>query len=223
MIIWDGKYHTTASVKKVWFPAARITLNIDDHTYQLAVGVLSHLTVDMFLGQDVPKFRKLLKEALRKRSNPRLEKEMRTFESVMVVTRAGKKKQELAQSQLELDQERDEAVIHEMESCSTKRERKQSSTRWSQKQSSDCERGETVIHEMESETELEGERGEAVTHEMESGSEQGLGQIFDFDSDVFVVPTQTTHHRSTAASQIQLERISPSLMCSHQLSDSMEE
>ena len=164
---WKIPY-TTASAKKVWFPAARITLNIDNNTYQLAVGVSSHLTVDMLLGQDVPKFRKLLKEALRERSNPRLEEQMRTSESVMVVTRAGKKKQELAQSQSELYQERDEAVIHEVE----------------------------------------------------SGSEQGLGQIFDFDSDVFIVPTQTTHHRSTVASQIQLERISPSQMRSHQLSDS---
>ena len=42
---------------------------------------------------------------------------------------------------------------------------------------------------MESETELKSERDEAVTHEMESGSEQALGQIFDFNSDVFVVPT----------------------------------
>ena len=174
---WKIPY-TTATAKKVWFPAARITLNIDDHTYQLAVGVSSHLTVDMLLGQDVPKFRKLLKEALRERSNPRLAEQMRTSESVMVVTRAGKKKQELAQSQSELYRERDEAVIHEMES----------------------------------ETELKSERDEAVTQEMESGSEQGLGQIFDFYSDVFVVPTQTTHHRSTAASQIQLERISPSQM-----------
>ena len=90
--------YMTASTKKVWFPATRIALNIDDHTYQLAVGVLSHLTVDMLLGQDVPKFRKLLKEALWERCNQRLEEQMRTFESVMVVTRVGKKKQELAQS-----------------------------------------------------------------------------------------------------------------------------
>ena len=164
---WKIPY-TMASAKKMWFPAAWITLNIDDHTYQLAVGVSSHLTVDMLLGQVVPKFRKLLKEALRERSNPRLEEQMRTSGSVMVVTRMGKKKQELAQSQSELYQERDEAVIHEIK----------------------------------------------------SGSEQSLGQIFDFDSDVFVVPTKTTHHMSTAASQIQLERISPSQMCSHQLSDS---
>ena len=70
----------------------------------------------MLLGQDVLKFRKLLKEALRERNNLRLAEQMRTSESVVVITRAGKKKQELAQSQSELDQERDEAIIHEMES-----------------------------------------------------------------------------------------------------------
>ena len=218
---WKIPY-TTASAKKVWFPAARITLNIDDHTYQLAVGVSSHLTVDMLLGQDVPKFRKLLKEALRGKSNPGLEEQMQTSESVMVVTRAGKKKQELAQSQSELYQERDEAVIHEMESeTELEGERDEAVTHEMESETElEGERDEAVTQEMESETELESERDEAVTHEMESGSEQGLGQIFDFDSDVFVVPTQTTHHRSTVASQIQLERISPSQMRSHQLSDS---
>ena len=81
--------YTMASTKKVWFPATRIALNIDYHTYKLAVGLLSSLTVDMLLGQDVPKFRTLLKEALRGRCNHRLEEQMRTFESVMVVTRVG--------------------------------------------------------------------------------------------------------------------------------------
>ena len=43
---------------------------------------------------------------------------MRTSELVMVVTWAEKKKQELAQSQSELYQERDESVTYEIESGS---------------------------------------------------------------------------------------------------------
>ena len=56
----------TASSKIVWFLAARILLEIENQTHEMAVGVHPHLTkgVDMLLGQDIPKFHSLLKAAL---------------------------------------------------------------------------------------------------------------------------------------------------------------
>ena len=62
---WKIPYRTTSS-KRVWFQAAGILLEIENQTHKMVMGVSPHLTkgVDMLLGQDVPKLRRLLKAAL---------------------------------------------------------------------------------------------------------------------------------------------------------------
>ena len=83
---WKIPY-TTANSKGVWFPAARISLQIDSKTYELAVGVFPHLSMDMLLGQDVPRFCKLLKEALEdEKISDEMDKQAPVPERVMVTT-----------------------------------------------------------------------------------------------------------------------------------------
>ncbi len=62
---WKIPYRT-ASSNRVWYPAARILLEIENQTHEMAEGVFPHLIkrVDMLLGQEVPKFHSLLKAAL---------------------------------------------------------------------------------------------------------------------------------------------------------------
>ena len=91
---WEIPY-TTANSRKTQFPAAKITLTIGRKDYDLAVGVSKHLTVDMLMVQDIPHFRKYLREALEMES-PVQHPPIAT-ESSMVVTRM----QQQAQDQRE--------------------------------------------------------------------------------------------------------------------------
>ena len=58
---WDIPY-ATASSRKTWFPASRVTLELAGEKYHLTVGVSPHLPVDMLVGQDVPQLREWLTE-----------------------------------------------------------------------------------------------------------------------------------------------------------------
>ena len=59
---WSIPYKTASRLKE-YFPASRVTLCVDgERDIQIAVGVSEHLSVDMLLGQDVPKFKRYLRE-----------------------------------------------------------------------------------------------------------------------------------------------------------------
>ena len=66
------------------------------------------------------------------------------------------------------------------------------------------------------ETKSTQEREESLSHGLE---EQGLGQIFDFDDDVFVLPAQNKPKEGPAEQQTHLEQISPHQLRSLQLAD----
>ena len=66
------------------------------------------------------------------------------------------------------------------------------------------------------ETKSTQEREKSLSHGLE---EQGLGQIFDFDDDVFVLPTQNKPKEGLAEQQTHLEQISPHQLRSLQLAD----
>ena len=168
---WKIPYRT-ASSKRVWFPATRILLEIENQSHEMAVGVSPHLTkrVDMLLGQDVPKFHGLLKAVLAYESNAETvhleitDPEQTESDVAMVTTRATKRKEEEERHETESTQEREESLSHGLE-------------------------------------------------------EQGLGQIFDFDDYVFVLPTQNKPKEGPAEQQTHQEQISPHQLCFLQLAD----
>ena len=68
------------------FPAAKVTLTIEGKSYDIAVGVSEHLTVDMLMGHDVPHVKKYLREVLKEEESiPLIPK---VTKSCMVVIRA---------------------------------------------------------------------------------------------------------------------------------------
>ena len=117
---WSIPYNT-ASRRKEYFPASRVTLCVDgERDMQIVVGVSEHLSVDMLLGQDVPKFKRYLREA--RKVSDRKGEEMTSpistpIEVEMVTTRA----QQLTVTQREeeeaLTQERGGPVIHTLDPC----------------------------------------------------------------------------------------------------------
>ena len=117
---WKIPYKT-ASATKTWFPAAKVALQIDGKMMDLAVGVTQHIEVDMLLGQDIPHFRKLLKEALEVEGEPLMsEWEGPTTHEIasevtMVVTRAQQKNQMEQERQEKIAQSRDEAISYSLE------------------------------------------------------------------------------------------------------------
>ena len=92
------------------FPAAKVTLTIDGKSYDIAVGVSEHLTVDMLMGHDVPHFKKYLREALKEEESIPLTPKV--TKSCMVVTRAQKQAENKLAAQQQLEQERDQPVTH---------------------------------------------------------------------------------------------------------------
>ena len=58
---WEIPY-SRASSRKIWFPAARVTLELAGKKNYLTVGISPHLPVDMLVGQDVPQLREWLTE-----------------------------------------------------------------------------------------------------------------------------------------------------------------
>ena len=100
----------TASSRKVHFPAAKVTLAIEGKTYDIAVGVSEHLTVDMLMGHDVPHFKKYLREALKEEESIPLTPKV--TKSCIVVTRAQKQAENKLAAQEQLEQERDKPVTH---------------------------------------------------------------------------------------------------------------
>ena len=65
---WKIPY-CTASSRKVHLPAAKVTLTIERKSYDIAVGVSEHLTVDTLMEHDVPLFKKYLREALKEKES----------------------------------------------------------------------------------------------------------------------------------------------------------
>ena len=96
---------------------------LDTGGHEMAVGVSPHLTkgVDMLLGQDVPKFRGLLKAALAHESiadTVHLETtdpEQTESDVAMVTTRATKRNEEEERHEMESIQEREESLSHGLE------------------------------------------------------------------------------------------------------------
>ena len=127
---WKIPYRP-ASSKRVWFPAARILLEIENQTHEMAVGVSPHLTkgVDVLLGQDIPKFRSLLKAALVDKSIAETvhleitapvhlestDPEQTENDVTMVTTRATKRKEEEERCEMESTQKREESLTHGLE------------------------------------------------------------------------------------------------------------
>ena len=61
---WTIPYTTTSS-QKAHFPAAKIKVQLDGgKSVEMVVGVSKHLTVEMLMGHDIPRFPKNLREAL---------------------------------------------------------------------------------------------------------------------------------------------------------------
>ena len=106
---WKIQY-CTASSRKVHFPAAKITLTIEGKSYDIAVGVSVHLTVDMLMEHDVPNFKKYLRKALKEEESIPLTPKV--TKSCMVVTRAQKQAENKLAAQEQLEQERDQPVTH---------------------------------------------------------------------------------------------------------------
>ena len=84
---WEIPY-CTASSRTMHFPAAKVTLTIERKSYDIAVRVSEHLTVDMLMGHDVPHFKKCLSEALKEEESIPLTPKV--TKSCMVVTHAQK-------------------------------------------------------------------------------------------------------------------------------------
>ena len=97
---WKTPY-CRASLRKVHFPAANVTLTIKRKSYDIAVGVSEQLTVDMLMGHDVLHFKKYLREALKEEDSIPLTPKV--TKSHMLVTRAQKQAENkfAAQEQLE--------------------------------------------------------------------------------------------------------------------------
>ena len=118
--------YKTSSSTKTYFPAARVTLQIEGKVTELAVGVSPHISVDMLLGRDVPHFRKLLKEALEEESSvkpetnspPEETKEETRIQTSLVPTRVQLDRQHLQDLQEQKEQEEDEPVINSVDSDS---------------------------------------------------------------------------------------------------------
>ena len=58
---WEISYSTT-NARKVWFLAARVTLQVGQTKQVLTVGMSPHLTVDMLIGRDLPQLTKWVAE-----------------------------------------------------------------------------------------------------------------------------------------------------------------
>ena len=143
----------TASRHKEYFPATRVILCADsERGIQLAMGVSDHLSVDMLLGQDIPKFKRYLREVLK--VSDRRGEEMTLpistpIEVGMVTTRA----QQLTLTQHEeeaLTQESDGPEIHTLDPC----------YRGNQMEESEGKDEETAIPRIQPEPELE--KGKSV-------------------------------------------------------------
>ena len=117
-LLWEVPY-TTASSRKTQFPAAKITLTIGGKDYDLAVGVSKHLTMDMLMGQDIPHFRKYLREALEVKNPvqqpPPPPPPAIATESSMVVTRMQQQAQDQHEREEQFEQERDKPVAHPLD------------------------------------------------------------------------------------------------------------
>ena len=111
---WKIPY-CTASSRKVHFPAAKVTLNIEGKSSDIAVGVSEHLPVDMLMGHDVPHFKKYLWEALKEEESIPLTPKV--TKSCMVVTSAQKQAENKLAGQEQLEQERDQPVTHMLDTA----------------------------------------------------------------------------------------------------------
>ena len=92
------------------FPAAKVTLTINRKSYDIAAGVSEHLTVDMLMGHDVPRFKKYLRETLKEEESIPLTPKVTKL--CMVVTRAQKQAENKLAAQQQLEQEKDQPVTH---------------------------------------------------------------------------------------------------------------
>ena len=92
------------------FPAAKVILTIKGKSYDIAVGVSEHLTVDMLMGHDGPYFKKYLREALKEEESIPLTRKV--TKSCMVVTRAQKQAENKIAAQEQLEQETNQPVTH---------------------------------------------------------------------------------------------------------------
>ena len=106
---WKIPYCTASSWKE-HFPAAKVPLTIEMKSYDIAVGVLEHLTVDMLMGHDVPHFKNYLREALKEEESIPLT--AKVTKSCMVVTCAQKQAENKLAAQEQLEQERAQPVTH---------------------------------------------------------------------------------------------------------------
>ena len=62
---WSIPYHT-ASNKGTYFPAARVTMELEGKKMTLAVGVSKHLSEEMLMGRDIPHFKQFIRKELKK-------------------------------------------------------------------------------------------------------------------------------------------------------------
>ena len=84
-LLWRIPY-TTARDKKCWFPAVKTTLEIERKEVNLAVDVSPHIQVEILMGNNIPHFRKYLREALEKEQNIKEE----TIEVPLEISRVGR-------------------------------------------------------------------------------------------------------------------------------------
>ena len=92
---WEIPY-STASAREVWFPAARVTLQVGKTKQVLTVGVSPPLTVDMLIGRDVPQLTKWVAEKPPEEIEANLEDPPAVAQ---VATRAQRKRQDMKDQQ----------------------------------------------------------------------------------------------------------------------------
>ena len=103
---WNKPY-ATASSRKTWFPAARVTLELAGKKYYLMVGVSPYLSVDMLVGQNVPQLREWLTEEQTREP----ETTGGGITDVVLVTIRAQARTQVQEQQLSLAQQADEEVV----------------------------------------------------------------------------------------------------------------
>ena len=108
---WDIPYHT-ASNQEIYFPAARVQLEVEGRTTKIPVGVSRHIGQKMLMGRDIPHFRQFVQRKLEKK----LKKETTSpttmeAETGMVVTRAEQRRQDTLEEEERQRQELEGSVI----------------------------------------------------------------------------------------------------------------
>ena len=111
---WSIPYHT-ASNKRTYFPAAKVTMELEGKKMTLAVGVSKHLNEKMLMGRDIPNFKQFIRKELEKEMRENTSPATIDTEAGMVVTQSKQCQQDALEEEERLGQEEDGAVMTDLE------------------------------------------------------------------------------------------------------------